>query len=160
MTQDELKSILNYNETTGVFTRISNPTPRSHIGSIVGSNINGYVCTTINKKFYYMHRLAWLYVYGVMPKYIDHIDGNRCNNSISNLRSINKMENHKNMKKPCSNTSGVAGVYMHSVNKRWIANICIDGKTKYLGSFDDFDSAVIARKKAEKDNGFHSNHGR
>ena len=160
MTQIELKKVLHYDEVTGIFTRVGLPSPRSQIGAVVGSSNNGYLDTQILGNRYYLHRLAWLYINGVEPKFIDHIDGDRSNNSISNLRSIDKKVNHKNMKKPKSNTSGCSGVYMHPVNKRWIANICLNGKTKYLGSFDDFNLAVKARKKAEKDNGFHTNHGR
>ena len=160
MTQYELKKVLHYDEISGIFTRVGLPSPRSQIGAVVGSKNNGYLDTSILGSRYYLHRLAWLYVYGVEAKCIDHIDGNRSNNSIANLRSIDKKVNHRNMKKPKSNASGCLGVYMHSKNKRWIANICLNGKTKYLGSFDDFDLAVEARKKAEKDNGFHANHGR
>lgn len=160
MTQEFLKTVLKYNSKTGIFTRIGLPSSRSKIGAIVGSNNNGYLDTSILGVRYYLHRLAWIYEHGVEPLYIDHIDGNRSNNAISNLRSIDKKVNHKNMKRPKSNTSGTIGVYKHTINKNWIACICIDGKTKHLGSFDSKIKAVNARLKAEKDNGFHTNHGR
>ena len=87
LTQEYLKSILDYDLDTGIFTWKINKAKRTKIGDIAGWSYNGYREIEINDKKYKAHRLAWLYVYGEMPnKLIDHIDGNRSNNKISNLR--------------------------------------------------------------------------
>ena len=101
-----------------------------------------------------------LYVYGVVPIGIDHINGNSLDNRIKNLRNVPQTENTKNLKIPTSNTSGVHGVYWSKVRSKWIAGIGICGKTYNLGGFTDIKEAKKVRKDAEKEHGFHENHGR
>lgn len=107
------------------------------------------------------HRLAWWFIHNEMPKgQIDHIDGNKTNNRQNNLRDVPASENRKNMPIPKNNTSGVVGVWRNEKNKKWDACIGMNGRTIHIGSFASFEEAVMARKDAERDAGFHKNHGR
>ncbi|MEL6859316.1 MAG: HNH endonuclease signature motif containing protein [Pseudomonadota bacterium] len=115
----------------------------------------GYnVCTLMNK-VYYAHRLAFAHHHGYWPsKCIDHINGDRKDNRISNLRDVSHSLNMKNSKLPDNNTSGYPGVYWSSQNKHWIANIWIEGKFNYLGQHKTKEAAIAARKTAEEEHGF------
>ena len=97
ITQEYLKSILHYNENTGIFTWIYKISDKITIGQKAGClHHTGYNMIQINKKMYLSHRLAYLYYYGNLPKMIDHIDRNRNNNKINNLRPTNYKENRLN----------------------------------------------------------------
>ena len=110
---------------------------------------------------YNAHRIVWAMHYRQWPiGNIDHIDGCKANNKIQNLRIATQQENSRNSRKPIDNTSGVLGVYWHKAACKWYASIGVCGATKYLGMFPNKESAIIARKNAEKFYGFHKNHGR
>lgn len=106
------------------------------------------------------HRVIWAMVYDEWPETIDHIDGNRENNRIDNLRSVAKGENARNVKRSRANTSGVTGVHWSAFARQWTAQIKAHGSWKFLGYFRKFEDAVAARKSAEQKFGFHPNHGR
>lgn len=126
-------------------------------GSFV--NKKGYMNIKLNGTTYRTHRIVWLIVHGEWPKdHIDHIDGDRINNKIENLRDVPNSENHKNMAMMYINTSGHSGVSFRG--KNWIARISVNGKEKHLGVFKTIDEAIKARKAAEKEHNFHPNHGR
>ena len=99
-------------------------------------------------------------IYYEEPNYIDHINGIRNDNRPENLRSVSISENNKNVSKSTRNTSGVVEVYYYANIGKWRADIKYDNKYKHLGCFDKFEDAVLARKKAEIEYGFHENHGR
>jgi len=104
--------------------------------------------------------LAWLYVYGTMPKeQIDHINHVRDDNRIINLREVTHSENHKNRTKQSNNTSGVTGVHWLEEKERWQAYIKGDDKKIHLGTFKNKNDAISARKEAEIKYNYHSNHG-
>lgn len=160
MTIKELKKELDYDFKSGVFTWKNDKTTRVKAGDIAGTLKNGYIRIRVGKKAYYAHRLAWLYVYGYVPKeHIDHINHNRADNRIKNLRVVSNNENHKNMKQYKNNSSGYVGVYWIKSAKRWRARINVDGNYINLGNFASFSDAVDARKNAEVLYGFHKNHG-
>jgi len=117
---------------------------------------NGYRRVRFDGEPYQTHRIIWKLLYGEDPAEIDHINGNRSDNRITNLRSVCHYENMRNMKKMPSNSSGVTGVFWCKDRSKWGAFI---GK-KNLGRFDRFEDAVAARKQAEEEYGYHPNHGR
>jgi HNH endonuclease/AP2 domain len=86
-----------------------------------------------------------------LPKYVDHIDGNKLNNNIENLRETTATQNAQNRKIHKNNTSGVKGVYFNKY-KKWVAQLKIDNKVTYLGSFDDIKLAENAVKEARSKN--------
>lgn len=106
------------------------------------------------------HRVIWAMVTGAWPvDEIDHIDHDRSNNRIENLREVTRTENGRNTSKPKTNTSGVVGVTWNGVTGMWQAQIEICRKNNVLGQFACFDDAVAARKDAEIKHRFHRNHG-
>lgn len=122
---------------------------------------NGYFGGSIFNKSYTAHRVIWAIVHGEWPKnQIDHINGIRDDNRISNLRAVSAAENQKNMRLHSHNTSGACGVVRCKRRGKWVAQIMVNGKTKYLGCSEDFDEAVAIRKAAQSEYGFHPNHGR
>ena len=95
----------------------------------------------VDGRLYYLHRLAWLYVYGVWPFEIDHIDGNKANNKISNLRNVSHAQNMQNISKRSKASSGLKGAYFHPKVKLWQAKIRYQNRTKSLGYFKTAEEA-------------------
>lgn len=157
-----VNNVIYYDCLSGLF-RWSVSRGRIKSGDIAGSvNVSdGYRYIQVYKTRYAAHRLAWLFVNGEFPpNEIDHINGNRLDNRIENLRSVTAKENRKNGRRPQTNTSGVIGVRWHKRDKNWSAQIGVNGETVHLGCFDSLQKAANARKEAESKHGFHPNHGR
>ena len=123
-------------------------------GTPAGSVLtNGYRHVWINGKMYYTHRLIFLYHRDYLPKFLDHIDGNKSNNSINNLREATIQENGMNKKKskfingkpPSSKFKGVS---WHKPCEKWQVHIRIGGKLKHLGLFKSEIEAAKAYDKA------------
>lgn len=144
----------NYNPVTGLISLKS--------GKIKGYiTTGGYIQISHSGKRFMAHRLAWFLHHKEFPNgEIDHIDHNVTNNSISNLRVVDRPEQMKNCKEQINNTSGQTGVYWEKERKRWTARIHIDGKMKRIGRYLDYSKAVNARKNAEILYGYHENHGK
>lgn len=128
----------------------------------VGTNKPGnppYYVVMLNRKMYYVHRIMWKMRTSKDPgqNEIDHEDGNSLNNKKNNHRCITGNKNMLNKRKYTSNKSGVTGVFRSK--HAWTASIRIKGKQMHLGSFSNVEDAAVARKIAEKQLGFHDNHG-
>lgn len=137
LTQELVKSLFHYNPDTGNFTWRA-PAGCRKANDIAGTHSSrGYIQVKIKGKKYSAHRLAWLYVYGEWPKFqIDHINGKRSDNRITNLRDVprsinvqNQTVHHKN------NSSKLLGVTFHKRKKKFCAQIVINGKKKSIGSY-------------------------
>ena len=150
LTQDELKEKLYYNKDTGIFTyKVKNT--RNNIGDIAGKNTYRYASIMINKKSYLCHRLAWLYVYGEFPlNFIDHINGNKLDNRIGNLRECTNAENQMNRGANSRNSSGFKNVFFRGYCNSYQVVISVNGVRKCLGYFKSAESANEARENAEK----------
>jgi len=161
LTQERLKELLYYDQETGIFTRLISTSNAVKVGDIAGwMKNNGYICISVDNCKYHAHRLACLYVKGYWPEQMDHLDHVRDNNKWGNLREVSGNENYRNISLGKRNTSGVMGVYKNKLNNKWVAQIKIDGKQIYIGTFEDKFEAVCARKSAEVKFKFHENHGR
>lgn len=158
-----LTTCLDYNSETGVFIwkKRFNSLSRAKIGSIAGGvQPDGYIKIGLNGAVYAAHRLAWYYVYGNWPRqHIDHINHNRTDNRIKNLREVNISENGRNRKLDKRNKSGVTGVYWAKYANKYEVRICSNSKKYFGGMFYDIEQAIICRKRLEADLGFHNNHG-
>jgi hypothetical protein len=122
---------------------------------------DGYKHGAIYGENFSAHRIIWKWMAGEDPDNdIDHIDGDRQNNKWSNLRLATRAENLRNAARHKDNTSGTTGVRYVTKNKKWQAYI-IKGRTFIsLGSHTNLEDAIAARKKGEREYGFHPNHGR
>lgn len=163
LTQNELKEALSYDRLTGVFKWKDIKSNKIKEGDLAGCKDNryGYWLIRIKKVLYRAHRLAWMYEYGKFPKNdVDHINHNRTDNRIVNLRSVNRSTNMKNGNVRKDNQSGVIGVSWSKSRKKWRAVIMTKEKYKHIGYFDDKSSAVKARLREEKINNYHKNHGK
>lgn len=109
-------------------------------------NAAGYAWSKVNNKLISMHRLIMDAPDGLV---VDHINHNRLDNRECNLRVCTHQQNVWNSKVRTTNTSGYTGVSWSSTNKRWVANITVNGKPIRLGQYKDIDDAIAARKSAE-----------
>lgn len=151
ITQSRLKELLHYDPETGSFTWLVQKF-RGDKGATAGCNIgHGYWKIGIDRKRYYAHHLAWLYMTGEWPVgVIDHRDGDALNNRWANLRLADKSLNAANMRTPKSNTSGRKGVTWLRREKKWLAQIKVNGRRRALGYFDDKDEAAAAYENAAR----------
>jgi hypothetical protein len=152
ITQAELKEKLIYDSLSGIFWWKSNAIGRASLDNPAGSkDAKGYCRIMINRKMYLAHRLAWLYVNGVWPKsQIDHIDGNPLNNRYENLRECDSSQNICNSKLRRDSKTGVKGVSWHSQAKKYNVRVCINGKRRSMGLFDDKEFAELVSIEARK----------
>ncbi len=159
---EELRERLDYDEKTGKFTwRYCHSMPQAWIGRWAGKpaftyvDKSGYVLATFNHVNLRAHRVAFAMVHGYWPEIVDHINGNRADNRIVNLRAITGSQNQINKTLPANHPTGVAGVTKLKSGK-WKAEIKYKNRRHYLGTYSSFDEAVNARKKAEEKHGFNN----
>lgn len=151
MNQQTLKSLLHYDPGTGLFVWLAS---RSGVkkGDVAGTLLSGRYCNIgINGKIYRAQRLACLYMTGAFPEQMmDHINGNKMDNRWVNLRNSSHSQNSMNKGKGCRNTSGYKGVHFIKRDGRWGAKIKLNGKAKWLGTFDCPKEAHNAYVEASK----------
>lgn len=153
ITAKRLRQLLNYDPETGEFVWRVDRGGRFKVGMKAGcvDISSGYVHIRIERKKYYAHRLAWLYVHGTWPKEIDHISRSRFDNRMSNLReAVEHIYNTRNRSISNSNSSGVTGVSWQKNINKWFAYIWVNYKRISLGYHQYFSGAVAARVKAEQ----------
>lgn len=153
LTMERLKYVLSYDHLSGVFTWKGKKSQIVDQGQEAGfPNDQGYILIGVDGVRYRAHRLAWLYCYGQMPNpEIDHINGNRADNRIYNLRLVSRSQNSQNSGIRSDNTSGVKGVHFRKDTGKYSACIQVDGKVTWLGCFLTLDEAIEARKIAEEE---------
>jgi hypothetical protein len=157
-TADFVRSILDYDPETGVFRWKSRPECsdlRNSLwtGRIAGTKVCGYIQIAIyvggRTVSIYAHRLAWLYVYGAWPEqHVDHIDRDKTNNRIANLRAATVAENARNRRKRSDNKTGFTGVAFRANRNKWEGRITLNGKTVWRHTFDTAIEANAARMAA------------
>ncbi len=164
LTQKYLKEILEYNSDTGNFIRLVRKSSNAMPGNIAGSYLRTagktYIEMRIDGKRCLAHRLAFLYMTGVLPKNeVDHINGDGSDNRWINLRLVTHTENQRNKRLVENNTSGHVGVSWNKRENKWRSYITVNMKQLHLGYFYDIKNAIEVRKDAEKQYVFHENHG-
>lgn len=146
---------LNYDKSTGIFTRkkvfsCSNSKEKEVAGTV---DRYRYVYIRVLGKRYSAHRLAWLYVYGQWTnKILDHINGNKSDNRILNLRCATKQTNSFNRakRKDKKTPKGVRQRTRKNGDLYFDARIMVDGKSRFIGTFDDVNDASNAYKQFAK----------
>jgi len=133
----------------------ASPSPRVNVGDKAGhsSSSNSYLNIQILCKKYLTHRVIFLMNHGYMPEQVDHINRDRKDNRIENLRGCDIHENLCNQGLRSNNTSGCKGVYFNKIEKTWLASISHKGVREHLGSFKNIKDAIYARQESEKRQG-------
>ena len=148
LTQERLKAVLKYDPESGVFFWLKSG--KGRLPTLIAGTIAkiGYRYIQVDKRFYLAHRLAWLYVYGEWPpEQIDHINGIRSDNRLSNLRCVNNSQNNMNRPAQKNNKSGLKGVSFVG-GSYYIAQIGFKKRNHYLGCFKTAEEAHAAYAKA------------
>lgn len=139
ITQERLKELLTYHDDSGLFTR--NMNRGKYLKDSIAGNLSkdGYITIKLEGKVYPAHRLVWLYKHGTMPiNEIDHINHNRADNRLENLRDVNRAINQQNKTEAHSNNKhGFLGVSFDIRANKWYARI----NHKYLGIFNTAEEA-------------------
>lgn len=161
LSHETLTRVLDYNPETGMFTWKVVLSNRAKVGAVAGSlDRHGHRLIPINGTRYSAHRLAWFYVYNVWPKdEIDHENLIKGDNRIDNLREATRQQNVRNVARKKSNKTGFKGVIRHNQSPhKFVAQITIDGLTRYLGIFDTPEDAHAEYVRASKEH--HQEFGR
>lgn len=164
ITQDYLKSVVDYNPLTGVFTLKVDSGKKKAGERAEHRDVFGYMITTLPGKRGKFgggqkrsHRLAFLYMLGEWPEEeVDHINGDRSDNRWINLRPVTSSENGRNSSVSSRNTSGVVGVSYHKKRKQWRARIA----QRHLGWFSTKEEAIAARQNDPEFKTFTERHGK
>ncbi|WP_444461612.1 HNH endonuclease [Rhodobacter capsulatus] len=134
-----MHELFSYDPETGVLRWKISTTRSVKVGDVAGCIGNkGYVSVSVSATSFKAHRLIWVMHHGDIPPdmQIDHINGNRSDNRIANLRLVSCKENGCNKLRNKNGVSGLKGVSWNSESGKWMAKICANGKTHYLGRFD------------------------
>lgn len=151
ITAERLRELIHYDPLTGVFTNIA-PRKKIVVGSLAGGvdSDTGYWVIGLDRRRYYGHRLAWLYMTGEWPtQLIDHKDGVRLNNAFPSLRDASRAINQQNMRNPMPGTaSGLLGAFKK--RNKWSSNVRAFGKIIRLGTFETAEEAHLAYIEAKR----------
>jgi hypothetical protein len=150
LTQERLKHLLHYNPITGKFIRLVKTNYNITIGLEAGGITDkGYIKIRVDSKKYAAHRLAWLYMNGKFPEnHIDHIDSNKSNNAISNLREANSAQNMQHRGLLRHNTSGAKGVCWDKQHNKYRVRISCNNRKIHIGRYSGFEEAKKEYEKA------------
>lgn len=161
---ERLREVLRLDTATGLLywrERDSNPFNARFAGrqAINTAHGGGYRAGCVDGQCVLAHRVVYALHSGAWPSgEIDHINGDRTDNRPLNLRDVTRLENTRNRAKSSRTKNRHLGVYQRG--ESWQATICLGGKSICLGTFHTCEDAIAARKAAERQAGFHSNHGR
>ena len=152
ITHDRLLELVTYDSDTGIFY-FNSTRGGNHKGDVAGSlHSLGYIFLMLDRVTYTAHRLAWFYCFEEWPeKFIDHIDRNKSNNKLDNLREASREENGLNTSIRKDNKTGYKGVSFNKSRNTYIARMTVKGIKMYLGAFKTAKEAaeVIENKSRE-----------
>lgn len=147
---ETLRQLIDYDAFSGIVTIKQKRSGKGVVGAEPSKNNCGYFQLYLEGKTFSVHRLVWKLYYGEDPSGdIDHINGDRSDNRIDNLRIATRTQNNQNSKIRKDNSSGVKGVHFFTRTQKWQAYIDLNRKRISLGYFHDLESAKKARLEAE-----------
>jgi hypothetical protein len=141
VTQERLKELFDYQD--GTFVR-----RKTGIPIVANFGNKRYLRVCIDNKPYSLHRMIYLWHHGYLPKTLDHIDGDRANNKIENLREATQQQNCLNRKHHSNSKSPYKNVYWHQAMNKWTVVMQVDGNRKQLGYYDDVELADLVAMEA------------
>ena len=146
LTAERVRQLFSYDSDTGLLTWRTG----QRAGAVAGTRVApGYIRITIDREIYSAHRLVWVYVHGRWPReHIDHINGQRDDNRLLNLREASHAQNCQNAMRRRDNSSGHKGVSWHRQRQKWQAQIAANGRRWHLGTFETAEEAGAAYRSA------------
>jgi len=158
ITQDELIKLFEYRDGNLYWKECIGK--RVKIGALAGWTDTEYKKVRIKNKPYAIHRIIFMMKHGYVPEQVDHIDGNKFNNCIENLRPANNSTNQQNVGIQKNNKSGIKGVCWHKASNKWVVQLGINGKPKHFGCYFDKEVAkFVAETMRHKYHREFANHG-
>lgn len=149
ITQEAIKEWFEYRDGRLYWKKVTHPNKQYLVGQKVGStHKTGYRHVTWANKTWKVHRLIFVLHHGYLPKEIDHINGDRSDNRIENLRAVTRSENQCNRPILPSNTSGYAGVSWHKKSQAWVVRVMKNGKSHLIGYFKELELAGLVSAEA------------
>lgn len=150
MNQNEIKNLFDYDE--GKLIWRYSPSHSVKAGDIAGNhNDSGYIVIRYKGTAYLAHRLIYMWHYGHCPSILDHVDRNRTNNRIENLRPSTAEENQLNRSVSKKNVVGCSGVRLDKRSNKWKVQITHKKKQYHVGYYTHLEDAINAREQAEKE---------
>jgi hypothetical protein len=149
---EDVRRLFDYDPETGLFSRrcrSSHAFPGDPVGCL---RPDGYLKASVRGKTFLLHRLAIQHATGEWPtKHVDHINGVKTDNRLSNLRVVDQQLNNENYRRPRPSKRGGLPLGVTKSNSRWAAYITVSGKNLYLGTYDTPEQAheVYVRKKRQ-----------
>ena len=158
LSQDLLNELFEYRD-GNLFWKVNRGKgKKGQLAGMLGNT--GYWKIRLFKRLYQAHRLIYLMHKGYLPVEIDHIDGNKLNNCIDNLRQATRSQNELNKGMKKNNTSGAKNVFWSKNLNKWKVQMSINGKKRHIGYFEDFEVAkAVAIDFCEQYHGEFANHG-
>ena len=149
ITQSQVLDCFEYRGGLLYWKGVTHPNKRHIADKPAGSmHKTGYRHVTWMGKVHKAHRLIFLMHHGYLPPEVDHINGDRADNRIENLRAANRSENQCNRGALSSNTSGHPGVSWHKKSKAWTVRVMKNGKQRLIGYFKDLELAALVSAEA------------
>lgn len=143
-TADDLWRRFLYNKTTGRLSKLNGKEADPCTGS------NGYRRTFVDGVRKLSHHVIWFMHYGVWPVMLDHVNGNRLDNRVENLREATKVQNGQNRSAQVNSKSGIKGVSFCKRKNKWCVRIKVSGKYLFGGYFDSIEEAKHKREEMER----------
>lgn len=146
ISQEYLNSIFEYRNGE-LFYKVNHF--RKNAGKKVGTKKpDGCLHVSIKGKSYLLHRVIFMMKHGYLPEQIDHIDGNRSNNQIENLRPATHSQNSQNAKTRVDSLNGNKNITYNKKHNKWRVRVQANNKRLYIGSFGDFELAELVAVEA------------
>lgn len=148
---EDIREAFEYDRETGVLLR---KFKGGHVRQVGGKKASdGYVKVGFNGREYPAHRIIWWLVHGELPSaFIDHVNGDKSDNRLCNLRLASDAENKRNVGMRRHNTSGFKGVTWDKVNRRWLAHATLNGRGVHLGRHRTKEAAAEAYRNFAREN--------
>ncbi len=120
----------------------------------------GYTAINYKRKRYYAHRIIYLMHNGYLPAEVDHIDGDKTNNRVENLRACTHAQNGQNKSAQANNKSGIKNVVWDKNRAKWVVYMKVDGRNRNFGGFEDLElAAFVASELRDKHHAEFARHG-